>query len=158
MKWIPRSPTESTIYPRVNVDTYKTDLAMSFDEDGADIIIENGDMKTVSGLDNFIQRLKSVLLANKTELFDYGLFEMFPKSTDQDKFNRECQLLAEALVSHQYSDSKPDNPNGLGYTIESVHSIEYDKAKYTLSVKVKVTGLDNPIQIDVLIPRQLRNT
>jgi hypothetical protein len=149
MKWVPEYPVQSSLQPRLSVNDYKSDLALDFGPDGADLVMENGDLKMVSGKENFIQTVKKVLLSNKTPLFNFGLQEFLPKSTDQNLFNQECLNLANELVSHEFSDSQPDNPNGLGYTIESINSIEYDEDKEILFITMKATGIDDLLTIDV---------
>ncbi|WLR52435.1 DUF2634 domain-containing protein [Bacillus tianshenii] len=141
MKWNPATPVKSNLNPRLDVHSYKSDLA--FDFDNGDLIIANGDLKTVSGLENFIQKVKKVLLTQKTATIDYGLNDFLPDTTNENRFKNDCQLLANELVSHEFSDSTPNDPNGLGYSIESVVSIEYLKVENTLSIKMQVTGEDN---------------
>ncbi|AJI20294.1 hypothetical protein H8R29_23745 [Priestia megaterium] len=150
MKWIPERPIQSTLEPRLNINNQKSDLALDFGEDGADLLVENGDLKMVSGKDAFIQQVKTVLLTTRTEFFTFGLKHLLPRSSEQNQFNEECLLLAESLVSDQDSESTPSDPSGLGYTLETIESIEYTDSK--LKITMTVTGLDEKLTIDVYAP------
>ncbi|WP_027625554.1 hypothetical protein [Clostridium lundense] len=94
MEWKPKTSIHSTLKPRLNVNDYKKDFKMDF---------INGDLvpnETVSGLDAFIQKFIKVLLTNKTPIINYGLLELLPKSNDQANFDKECENLSSAIVTH----------------------------------------------------------
>lgn len=146
LKWNPKTEVRSSLSPRLNVNDYKTDYAIDFEGKNGEISIGSN---KVSGKDNFIQKFKKVLLSTNTPIITYGLYHLLPKSSDQTQFDEECSVLASALVKHKFSDTRPDSPNGLGYTIEAIRSMEYDFNEDILYVTMKVTGIDSDITVDV---------
>src|SRR5699024_5650506 len=117
MKWKPNTPVTSLLSPKFNVHDYKKDFEIDFTKG-----ILTGD--TVTGFENFKQKFINVILAEQTPVFTYGLFELIPQTNEQSKFNCECEKLSTAILEHKFSDSTPHDPNGLGFSIEKIHSIE----------------------------------
>lgn len=145
LEWKPKTFICSTLEPRINVNDYKKDFKMDF---------INGRLapsETVSGIDAFIQKFIRVLLANKTPIINYGLLELLPKSNVQAEFDKECEKLSSAIVTHKFSDSTEADPNGIGYTVEEVHGITRKKINEInyLLVSVKATGTSNELVIEV---------
>lgn len=153
MKWIAKTPITSHLSPRKSVESYGKDWALTLD---GDLSIGNGDIKMVEGLDTFIQRFHTLLLSEVTIVVTYGHLEFVPKSKDVDTYNAECETLALKLVNQQYSDSTPDDPNGLGYTIESVKSIEWDVENDDFTFVITATGYEGDLSIFVPISRAER--
>ncbi|QYK62600.1 hypothetical protein [Paenibacillus sp. S25] len=156
MRWKPNQPFQSVYSDRLNTTEYKSDFFLDI-EDG-DLVIEDGDLKMVSGLENFIQRFQSVLLSNKTPLSPYGLQEFLPLSEVQDIFDRQCEELAYQIVTHEYQDSEPGDPNGLGHTVEEVVAIErmMKNGNTRLIVEIKATGESEILKIDIPIYRVMK--
>lgn len=152
MKWFPTQPISSTVKPRLNVQDYKKDLAFDFEK--GDFTIVQGDLKTVSGLDNFIQKVQKFILTPKSNLWSYGFEHKLFEVTSEDDFKVEAESLAKQLVSQVLKDSSQENPSGLGHTIESIHSIEktVKDGRDWLLIKMKVSGLNNLIEIPIPFP------
>ncbi|NLW05631.1 MAG: hypothetical protein GX029_10470 [Pseudomonadaceae bacterium] len=121
MKWQPSSPIRSTMQPRLDVSSYKKDHKFDF------ITGEFVSGEWVEGLDAFIQKFIKVLLTKETPVIKYGLAELLPKSQEQPEFEKECEKLSHAIVSHKFSDSTPENLNGLGYAVEEIYSISRER-------------------------------
>lgn len=153
MKWKASKLITSHLVPRKDVNSYGKDWALSLD---GDISIDNGDINMVEGIDTFIQRFRNLLLSEVTVVSTYGHLEFVPKSKDIEKFNIECETLAHKLVNQQYSDSKPTDPNGLGYTIESVKSIDWDVENDDFTFVITATGHQGDLKIFVPISRSKR--
>lgn len=150
MKWIASTPVTSHLSPRKSVDSYGKDIALTLD---GDISFENGDFKMLEGVDSFIQQFRSLLLSEATEFVAYGHLNFVPKSKDIDTFNCECEALAHKLVNQQYSESTFDDPQGLGFTIESVKSIEWDIKNDDFTFVINATGYNGDLSIFVPISR-----
>ena len=145
MKWISNQPVFSTMQPRKDANNYKKDF--KFDYIKGDIVLN----EYVEGLDRFIQLFKSLILSNVTITTPTGLLELIPKSKDQIEFNNQCEKLSDAIVKHKFSDSTLNSPNGLGYTIEYIYSIErttLDDIEH-LIIETKVTGISDKLAIKI---------
>ncbi|EHQ88290.1 hypothetical protein [Desulfosporosinus youngiae] len=145
MKWQPSIPVKSTLSPRVDAAIYKKDFKFDFVKGG---FIPGS---WVEGLDAFIQRFVKVLLTNETPIIKYGLYELLPKSQSQADFEQECITLSSAIVTHKFSDSTPNDPNGLGYTVEEIYGISketLDDVNY-LIVSAMITGVENKVELKV---------
>lgn len=151
MKWVPVYPLRNTKQPKVNVHFYKKDIAFNFEL--GDVEYQLGNPKMVEGLDNFKQRFIKVLLSDKNEVISYGLHEYLPLSNNQSEFEQECEQLAKALIEHEFSDSSYSEPNGLGFSIDSINSIEKieENEKQVLVFNLDVNGEKDPITIKVPI-------
>jgi hypothetical protein len=145
MLWKALNPICSTLNPRLNVNDYKKDIKFDFIKGDIDI------NEWVYGFNGFVQRFVSTLLTNETPIIKYGLFELLPKSSNQVEFDKECETLANAIVSHKHSDSTIQNPNGLGHTVEEIYSMSNEKIDdiYYLLVETKVTGIDDNVTVKV---------
>lgn len=149
MKWIPKSPVKSHITPRLKAQDYLSDLAIDFEK--RDLMFKSGDIATVSGIDNFRQKLIKFTLTPKTALHAYGFEHNIFGAQNQVEFDAEAESLAQQIVSQVLSDSTPNSPNGLGHTVESVLIMEEtskNNRKY-LDITVTVTGLPDPITVSI---------
>jgi hypothetical protein len=152
LKWNPAKPVSSMRVQRLSTQNYKSDLSFDFEE--GDFSIENGDLKTVNGLDGFIQRFIKVLLKEKSDIGSYGLQEYLPTSTDTQVFYNQCEELAKQIVKHEYSDSIPGNPNGIGYTVEDVYSIERVTKNGKSFLVFEITATGEPKKFNIELPIQ----
>lgn len=154
MEWVANPPIRSTIDTRLSVHDYETDLC--FDFDLGELVVKNGDLATVCGLDNFIQKVKRFILTPHSEGTRYGFSHRLFEVANKTDFAREAQNLAEQMVSQTLMDSTPENPNGLGHTIEEIQSIKRITAndKDFLIVQMLVTGLDEPLMVSVPYPKR----
>ncbi|TCO69538.1 hypothetical protein [Marinisporobacter balticus] len=145
MKWNPTNPICSNIQPRLAVSDYKKDIKFDFLE--GDLVLN----ETVEGFECFNQKFIKVLLTDETPIIKYGLFELLPTSKNQTEFEKECGKLAYAIVSHQFSDSTFENPNGLGHTVEKIYSISKEVLNDInyLIVEASATGLNETSTIKV---------
>ena len=153
MKWAPNQPIVSTITPRLSVHDYLTDLA--FDFKVGDLVLEDGDLKTVSGLENFIQKVQKFILTPKTPRWPYGFDHRIFEATTEDFFQVEAESLARQLVSQVLEGYPPGSINGLGHTIEAIYSIENfvkDEKTY-LQIEMKVTGLNDILKVTIPYPK-----
>lgn len=154
MKWTANPPIKSSIHPRLNVQDYKTDIALDFEL--GDFLLENGDIKTVSGFDNFKQKVQRYVLTPKTERWPFGFEHKIFETKTQSDFEAESEKLAKQLVSQVLSDSTATNPNGLGHTIESVISMEkvaHNSREY-LNITMTVSGIKGAIVVSVPFPQK----
>ncbi len=145
MNWNPLKPLSSNLQPRLKVSDYKKDVKIDFIK--GDLVLD----KYVEGFEAFCQKFTTVLLANETPIIKYGLFELLPISTTQNEFENQCEKLAQAIISHQFSDSTPEDPNGLGYTVEEIYGISkksIDGINYIL-VELSASGTNEKIIIRV---------
>lgn len=146
MEWTPEIPVRSSFKKRINVNTYGEDFELN---------IATGDItgNMVSGLNAFKQQFGVVMLTENNELFDFGLNHLIPFSNDLDQFRSQARDLAEAIVSNQTSDSTYEKPDGLGYSVEAIHSISKVTIDDTPSLifKMELTGVDYLIEINVPI-------
>lgn len=147
MKWITTIPITTATSPRINVSSYPKEWAITLN---GDLSIGNGD-DMVSGIETFIQRFRDLLLSEVTFTSQYGYLAYVPKSKDIERFNLECEALAHKLVNHQYPDSTLDSPKGLGFTIEAVHSIEWDTENDNFTFAITATGYNGELEIFVPI-------
>lgn len=146
MKWVPKNPIVSTIIDRKDIKSYKRDYKFDFIK--GDLMLN----QYVEGLDGFIQEFIKILITNETPIIKYGLLELIPRSTTQNEFDDECTKLASAIVNHIHSDSTPNSPNGLGHTVEAIHSIErtdFGANNDCLLVTSKLTGMGDLLEITV---------
>lgn len=136
MIWKPITPVRSTLLPRKSVHDYGSDLALDFNT--RDLIFENGDLKTVAGIDNFIQRVKTYLIE---------IPELLPTSTNE--FGNQCPKLAEQLVNQKDIDPITSSTYGLGFSIEEIYSISLQQTNERpyLEVEMKVTGESDSLKI-----------
>ena len=144
MKWVANIPVVSSVLPRLSAHDYGTDIAnpMTF---------ENGDLKTVSGLDNFVQHVGTSVLTPKSAQWDFGFKHQLFESVDKATFMAESESLAKQMVSQFSFDLIFKKETGLGQTIESIESIEkltIDN-RNCLKFVMKVTGLDEPLEVNV---------
>lgn len=129
MKWNNEAKISETLIERLPASSYKKDIKFDFEN-------KNLGPEMVQGLEAFIQKFKKVLLTKNNKHFTYGLAEFLPHSSDQEEFNKQCEKLSYEILNHQFSDSEPGNPNGLGYTVNKVYSIELNETgqKYTFVI------------------------
>lgn len=153
MKWVPSQPVVSSVTPRLNVHDYLTDLAFNFEN--GDLILENGYLKTVSGLENFIQKVQKFVLTPKNPRAPYGFEHRIFEATNSNDFCIEAESLARQMVSQVLEGYPPGSLNGLGHTIEAIYSIERcikDGRSYLL-IEMKVTGLNDVLKVRIPYPR-----
>lgn len=131
MKWNNEAKIFDTLVERLPASSYKADYKFDFES-------KNVGPGMVQGLDAFIQKFKKVLLTHKTPRITYGLADLLPNSLNQEEFNEQCKKLTYEILHHQFSDSKPGDPNGLGHTVNKVHSIEFDVTKQTYTFVLSV--------------------
>lgn len=146
MKW--NGHIISTVQPRESVNDFGDTLAINFLS--GDLILENGDMKSVSGYDAFVETFRNTLLSSKTPLFNFGLANFLPNANDQTEFDQQCENLAYEIVSE---------PTALGSTVEEIFSIsrEIILETETLTFELKVTGKDEIVTIVIPYPDGLKH-
>lgn len=152
MKWIPKDSITSQLTPRLNVEHHLKDPAFDFEK--GDFSVDDGNhVKTVSGMDSFIQQIQKVLLSDTSGLYPDGLQEFLPTSNDQTIFDQECLGLATRLASHQYVNSTSESPNGLGFYINEIHSMErfLKNGKSYLLLQMSISGESDLITVTVPI-------
>lgn len=145
MEWVPNQPVSSEILNRLDVNKIPTDIKINFDQ--GDISLTD----TVNGLEGFKQKVKKFVLTPKTKLWRYGFNHNIWDATIQENFNAECLSLADQMVNQTLSDSTPENPNGLGHTIEYISKMKkhvVNEREY-LDIQMKVTGLNKEITVSV---------
>lgn len=142
MKW--KGEIKSTLIPRKSANDYGVEPI--FDYEKRDLIVEDGDVSTTSGLHSFIQSFQIVLHRKPEPWANIGLLEYIPNAQDEKDFMHQCEILASKIVSDTNG-----NDDGIGHTVETIYSItqsEGDGINY-LDFEMKITGVDEKISIQV---------
>lgn len=149
MKWAPTSPVFSTVEPRLSALDYGTDIDMN-DE------IVNGDLKTISGIENFAQHVKTRVVTRKSDRFSYGTEHNIFSSTSEQAFESEAESLARQLVSNYTLDKATGSYFGVGQTIESIIEIAEEQIVgiRTLIIFMTCTGVEGTYTVKVPYPSQ----
>jgi hypothetical protein len=154
MKWIANPPVVSNVTSRLSAHEYKADLTLI----NGDLSFEDGDLKTVSGIDSFKQHVMMSVLTTEDENPNIGTrgVNLF-KATSQSEFNAEAEILAQQLASQYFTDPILNTQDGLGKTIESILSISrvnQDGREY-LNIELTATGCNEPLTVSIPIPYYL---
>jgi hypothetical protein len=148
MKWTPNSPVFSIVEPRLSVLDYGTDIDMNVE-------FVDGDLKTVSGIGNFAQHVKTRVLTPKNDRFSYGTEHNIFASTNEQTFANEAESLAHQLVSN-YTFDEVTGYFGVGQTIESILEIAKEQIEgiSTLVIYMTCTGVEGTYAVNVPYPPQ----
>jgi len=140
MRWQPTSPVCSTIGERKPVEDWGTDLKIPL-EWGKD------DLKTVSGVDNFQQHVRTRALTPKSDQFPWGTDHAIFEAATEAVFQQEAERLANQLASDSIYDSLTKQQVGVGHTIEVIEAMAMSSK--CLDITMRCTGWPDLITISI---------